>query len=95
MYTVIVQFNVKATFFEQFKSLLCRNADASIQEPQCLQFDVSWSKQSNDFFLYEIYQNAEAFDHHLTTEHFAQFNADSKNMVLDKQVTCFKNSYQA
>ena len=36
--------------------------------------------------LYEIYKNRAAFDFHLKSRHFAEFNAASKRYVKDKKV---------
>ena len=39
--------------------------------------------------LYEIYEDAEAFETHKTTSHFLQFDADTRELVRDKSLSSF------
>ena len=73
---------------ERFRRLINENARASVRdEPGCRQFDVVVPDGEPDsIFLYEIYDDAAAFDAHKKTPHFAQFDRDS---------AAFKNGLRA
>jgi tripartite-type tricarboxylate transporter receptor subunit TctC len=57
--------------------LLLRNARQSLDtEPGCRQFDVCrWPDDECRFLLYEIYDDAQAFQAHLAADHFKAFDA--------------------
>ena len=43
-------------------------------------------KNTNKVFLYEIYQDKDAFDYHLKSDHYLSFDKDVKNWVTKKTV---------
>ena len=75
--------------FERFRKLIVENARASVRdEPGCRQFDVVIPQGEKErVFLYEIYDDADAFEAHKRTAHFAQFDRDSAPLVAVKAVT--------
>lgn len=88
MFVVLVEFFVHSGFEQPFHEALKQQARNSVQlEEQCEVFDVC---QSNDdatkFVLYEIYQDAGAFDAHLQTAHFLEFDALVANWTKSKSV---------
>jgi len=63
-------------------------------EPGCRQFDVVTPVGSVDrVVLYEIYDDAAAFEAHKRTRHFAVFDGGSASLVAEKVVTLGQLDY--
>ncbi len=63
-------------------------------EPGCRQFDVVTPDGGADrVVLYEIYDDAAAFEAHKRTPHFAAFDRDSAPLVSSKAVTLGRLDY--
>ena len=63
-------------------------------EPGCRQFDVVTPDGGADrVVLYEIYDDAAAFEAHKHTPHFASFDRDSVPLVSSKAVTLGRLDY--
>lgn len=91
MFAVTVSFTVAEEFANDFATLIQSNAATSVnEETGCQLFDVCTdpSKPTN-FFLYEIYDDAAAFDLHLASAHFKAFNQASAHLVVDKTINTF------
>ena len=90
-FVVTVDFRIRPGQMDAFLPIMRDNAAASVRdEPGCLQFDVCTDPARLDqVFLYEVYTDAAAFDAHLATPHFADFNAASADMIADKTVHSF------
>lgn len=88
-YVVMVDFRLKTGTFARFRKLIVENARASLRdEPGCRQFDVVIPQGGKDrVFLYEIYDDAAAFEAHKQTAHFALFDRESGPLVAAKEVT--------
>jgi quinol monooxygenase YgiN len=85
-----VDFRVKPVDHEAFECLVIENAAASLaDEKGCRQFDVLVPEgaPAGQFVLYEIYDDAAAFDVHLKSEHYRRFDAATKPIVTGKTVT--------
>ena len=85
---LVVEFQVKPECLERFNALLAVNAKASVgKETGCRQFDVL---HANDdpcrVVLYEIYDDAAAFDVHKAQEHTRSFLAAAKELVVKQTV---------
>lgn len=91
MYVVCVTFKVKIESIDQFMPLMLDNAKASFeQEPECQQFDVCIDENDKSIvFLYEIYNDKAAFQDHLASPHFKEFDAAVGDMIADKKVQIF------
>lgn len=92
MYVVSVDFFVKPAHREAFIPQMVANATASLaEEPGCSQFDVAIAQDDPcHIYLYEVYDDRAAFDAHLATAHFRQFNETTADWVQDKRVATFK-----
>jgi len=92
MYIVCVTFKIAPEHFETFLPLMRAQAENSLsQEPECHQFDVSLSEtEQSTIFLYEKYTNRAAFDVHLASDHFKEFDAAVSGLVLDKKVEMYQ-----
>ncbi|WP_282047222.1 putative quinol monooxygenase [Roseibium album] len=91
MFAVTVQFQIRDGMFETFMPLMIENAKASLEgEPGCRQFDVcSDPDRPNEVFLYEIYDDAAAFQAHLKTPHFQAFDVQVAPMISEKSVATY------
>jgi quinol monooxygenase YgiN len=89
-YVVTVVFVAKPDCREPLRRAMLANAQASrAREPGCRQFDVCESADGSRIFLYEIYDDEAAFEAHLATDHFRQFNEETTPWVADKRVATY------
>lgn len=91
MYAVTVTFKIKSAHWNQFLPLMRENAQTSIRdEAACHRFDVCTDPaRESEVFLYELYDDAGAFQHHLNTDHFRAFDAAVADMIDSKTVATF------
>lgn len=87
-YVVSVDFRLKPEAVAAFRKLIGDNARASVRdEPGCRQFDVvTVEKDPTRVVLYEVYDDAAAFEAHKRTPHFAVFDRESAPLVASKDV---------
>ena len=95
MYAVCVTFQVNAGSIDQFMPLMQQQATLSLNnELACQRFDVCTNPdRPNEVFLYEIYDDARAFQTHLKTEHFIEFDRAVSDMVTSKTVDTFPSVF--
>lgn len=89
---ITVAFEVKAGSRDRFLKLVRANAAASLEaEAECLRFDVLLPVAAGqpDVLLYEIYTDRSAFDTHLASPHFLEFDAATRDMVIKKTISEF------
>jgi quinol monooxygenase YgiN len=88
MLAIVVEFRIEPAFVEAFEHAIMANATASREtEPGCRQFDVCRDPVDPQlFFLYELYDDAAAFETHLRTSHLREMEALSAAWVQTKQV---------
>jgi autoinducer 2-degrading protein len=56
-------------------------------EPGCREFDITVSqKDPNHLFIFEVYDNATAFDAHLKSDHYKKYAAAAKDTVAKREV---------
>ncbi len=86
-FAVCVTFRIEPGHMAAFARLVAGQASASLGEPGCRVFDV-WHDPARpeEVFLYEIYDDAAAFDAHLATAHFRSFDAETRGIVAAKAV---------
>lgn len=91
MYVVTVLFELNTNEYERFLPLMIENANTSREEEAgCQQFDVCVDPQNiNSVFLYEVYDDRQAFDRHLTMPHFQRFDAETATMIASKKVITY------
>lgn len=54
-------------------------------EPHCRQFDILVNTgKENSVFLYEVYDDEAALEHHRQTDYMAAYLADTKQMVIER-----------
>ncbi|MEI9412443.1 putative quinol monooxygenase [Mesorhizobium salmacidum] len=92
-FAITVAFELLEGAFPEFHRLVAENAALSVKlEPDCLRFDVltpTHEADSTHVFLYEIYKDRAAFDLHLASEHFRQFDQRSRELVISKTVLAY------
>jgi quinol monooxygenase YgiN len=87
-YVVVVDYTTEAKNFDALKTLVDGVAKASIAEVGCRRFDVMHPDASpNHLVLYEIFDNAAAFQAHAATPHFKQFAIDTAKIKATRTVT--------
>ena len=90
MFVVTVRFEIIEQHAESFRLAILENARMSLQHVAgCHRFDVCFSEDGRRCFLYELYTDRAAFDHHTTTRHFNRFNSVNTDMVASKQLETF------
>jgi len=88
MYVVTVTFVVQDAQIEAFDRAMAAQARNSVaREAGCHRFNVC--KDPDDAartFLYELYEDAEAFQGHLASPHFKDFDATVAPWLVSKEV---------
>ena len=91
-FALTVRFAVTPGHEAAFRAAILANAADSVrQEPGCLRFDVLTSHDgtATEVLLYEIYADRAAFDRHLVSRHFLDFDVATRPMVIAKTVEFF------
>ncbi len=91
MYVIVADFTVVAERVGDFLDAIKINAGCSVaREPGCRQFDVCvGTEQGERVYLYEVYDDEPAFQAHLMTQHFHDFDQAVGDWVVDKTVTAY------
>lgn len=91
MYAVTVKFQIHQEHMDAFLPLMRENAETSLRvEEGCHRFDICHDPdQPSEVFLYELYNDEAAFQHHLQTPHFRQFSDASEVMIAGKSVSTY------
>lgn len=92
MYVIAVDFTIHEEHLTAFMPLILENARVSLDaESGCQRFDVCQDPlQPEHIFLYELYDDRDAFNAHLATSHFKAFDSDSKAMLATKTVHAYE-----
>ena len=92
MYVVIVEFALREGFTEQFRERVKLQAQDSLQsETSCHVFDVCIDPARTDFvLLYEVYSDRAAFEAHLHSSHFIDFDKRVRDWILGKRFFCYQ-----
>ena len=90
MLLVAVTFRIAPDRAEAFRDRVRRQAEDSLTEGGCRRFDV-WCDTGDctRVFLFEIYDDRAAFDAHLDTRHYREFDAEVTSWVEDKAVELY------
>lgn len=93
MYCITVLFETAPHDHARFLARVARQAADSLErEPGCRQFDV-WSApdRPGQVYLYEVYDDRAAFEAHLASAHFADFDRQVAPLVAAKTVTAWEH----
>jgi quinol monooxygenase YgiN len=85
---IIAEFEVKPGKLEQFLELAEADSRHSVaDEPGCRQFTVTVDQEPPDrVVLFEVYDDAAAFDAHLATPHLHAFRTGIEDLVVSRRV---------
>ena len=88
MLAVCVDFEIDPASLDAFLTIMQKTAaDSLANEVGCHQFDITQDLQNpTKIFLYELYDNAAAFDIHKKASHYLEFNQLVSEMVTAKSV---------
>ena len=88
MFVVLVDFDLVPGSATAFMPLMQTQARTSLaREPGCHRFDVCVDEtDANRVVLYEIYEDRAAFDDHLASAHFVEFDTAVAPFVAGKSV---------
>ena len=90
---ILVEFDIEPGNVAAFLDLVRENARQSVSlEPGCRRFDVltGAANAPSRIVLYEIYDDRPAFDEHLASRHFAEFDEATRSMVRSKTVAEYR-----
>jgi autoinducer 2-degrading protein len=92
MLAVCVDFEVDPASLGAFLTITQKNAaDSLANEVGCHQFDITQDPDNpTKIFLYELYDDAAAFDLHKKASHYLEFNRLVSEMVIAKSVRLLK-----
>jgi len=89
-FAIVVEFALTEGAGSHFLTLVRQNAATSVREEAgCLRFDVLTGEKEGQVLLYEVYADAAAFEAHLATRHFEQFDRVTRDLVAAKSVLRF------
>ncbi|MDA7561742.1 antibiotic biosynthesis monooxygenase [Alphaproteobacteria bacterium] len=88
MLAVCVDFEINPASLSAFLPLMHKNATESLaNEAGCHQFDITQDPQDPiKIFLYELYDDAAAFETHKQASHYLEFNEATSGMINVKSV---------
>ncbi|WP_193369108.1 putative quinol monooxygenase [Pelagibius marinus] len=88
MLAVTVVFNIKPEAVTEFRRVVLQQAKNSLEkEESCRRFDVCFDDARPAMaFLYELYDDRAAFDLHLASDHFKNFDAESGPLVESRVI---------
>lgn len=91
MYAVTVLFQIDPSSVEPFMLKMRENASTSLKlEDGCARFDICQDESAPEFvFLYELYSDRAAFDAHLASDHFKNFDSHVGQMIVAKEIRTF------
>jgi len=92
MFVVTVLLEVDGRHLPEFMAEMKKQARNSLErEKGCRQFDICVDAQApRRVFLYEIYADKTAFDAHLRTDHFLEFDRRVNDWLVSKGVECWE-----
>ena len=88
MLAVCVDFEVDPASLDAFLTIMQKNASDSLaNEVGCHQFDITQDlRNPTKIFLYELYDDAAAFDLHKQASHYLEFNQLAREMITAKSL---------
>ena len=92
MLAVCVDFEIDPASLDAFLTIMKKNASDSLaNEVGCHQFDIAQDQQNpTKIFLYELYDDAVAFELHKKASHYLEFNDAISGMVNKKSIRLFE-----
>lgn len=88
MFAVCVDFEIDLSSPDALETIMGKNASDSLaNEAGCYQFDIAQDPQNpTKIFLFELYDDAVAFELHKKASHYLEFNDAISGMVNKKSI---------
>jgi (4S)-4-hydroxy-5-phosphonooxypentane-2,3-dione isomerase len=84
-YINAVDIDVVPGQIDNYLAAIKENGAASVHEPGCRAFNITVAQtDTNHIFIFEVYDNAAAFDAHKQTGHFKKYAATTKEMIAKR-----------
>lgn len=92
MFVVVVEFTLHPGHGEAFRKRVLQQARDSLElEADCEVFDVCIDPTRDDFvLLYEVYKDEAAFEAHLASAHFEDFNTNVSPWISDRKLVRYR-----
>lgn len=92
MYVVVVEFSIRPAHTAAFVQRVRQQAQDSLREEAgCHVFDVCLDPgRANFILLYEVYSDREAFETHLESAHFLDFDTAVRDWVDGKEISTYE-----
>lgn len=89
MFIMLVKLQVKPEMIDEFTAAILTNAELSVQrDPGCVRFDVSQQQDDpTQWYLYEVYENEQAWVNHRAAPHFLAFMEVGKRAIVTREAT--------
>jgi quinol monooxygenase YgiN len=86
----VVNLDIAPPHFDKFMAAARENAEASLKDEGCHEFNIGISKDNpHNVLFFEVYDNADALTQHQQTDHYKKYIADTEDMVLSRTTTQF------
>jgi autoinducer 2-degrading protein len=94
MYVILAPIQIASGFRDRFVEAMIEDArDSVANEEGCLRFDVIQDAGDADrIWVYEVYTDEAAFQHHMTTPHFLKWKETVKDWRVDGPKGALKGS---
>ncbi len=87
MIVIHVDIRVRPDCAEAFRDRLRRHSGNSLEEPGCLRFDAAEADDDpGRFFIWEIYVDEAAVEHHRTQASLAEFREATGPMTVSREI---------
>jgi (4S)-4-hydroxy-5-phosphonooxypentane-2,3-dione isomerase len=91
-YINAVDIDVVPGQIDAYLAALKENGAAAVTEPGWHEFNITVSpKDPNHVFIFEVYDNAAAFEAHRATDHFKKYAATTKDMVAKRDARALQS----
>src|ERR1700688_516486 len=86
-YIVAVDLDIVPAELDKYMAASKENGAASVKDAGCREFNITVSqKDPNHVLLFEVYDNAAAFEAHRATDHFKKYIATTTSMVAKREI---------
>ncbi|MFC0522138.1 putative quinol monooxygenase [Pontibacillus salicampi] len=84
--SITAVFTPKEGKADALQSELKKAQKASRQEPGCLQYDLHQSIDDDTLVLHELYENNEAVQQHINSEHYQEYRKNTEDLLASRNV---------
>ncbi len=94
MFVATITIEVDAENESIFHNAAMKQAEVSLaREVGCIQYDVSFHPTRKSIcFMYQVYDSQAAYDHHLLSDHYSNFDQITLPWVASKKVDIWERA---